>query len=62
MMREYEISRPTRAIELLAGFGGLLAGLLLLDREPILGVLGLLGSMALVLESLVRFRAGNSTE
>ena len=46
---------------LLAGFGGLLAGLLLLDREPLFGVLGMLGAMALLLESLTRFRGANAT-
>jgi hypothetical protein len=35
-------------------FGGLLAGLLLLDQESLFGVLGMLGSRALLLESLAR--------
>lgn len=54
--------RPIQILALLAGFGGLLAGLLLLDREPLFGVLGMLGSMALLLESLARFGGGSSTE
>lgn len=62
MMRELEMSRSQQIAALLAGFGGLLAGLSLLDREPILGVLGMLGSMALILESLVSLRAGSSSE
>src|SRR5438477_8916683 len=49
------MSRPTYIIALQAGFGGLLAGLLLLDGAPIFGVLGMLGSMALLLVSLIRF-------
>jgi hypothetical protein len=54
--------RPIQILALLAGFGGLLAGLFLLDREPLFGVLGMLGSMALLLESLAWFGAGSSTE
>jgi hypothetical protein len=34
---------------LLAGCGGLLAGLFLLQREPLFGVLGILGAMSLIL-------------
>jgi hypothetical protein len=48
-------------LALLAAFGGLLAGLLLLNREPLFGVLGMLGSMALLLESLTRFRGASTT-
>ena len=48
-------------LALLAGFGGLLGSLLLLDREPLFGVLGMLGSMALLLESLTRFRGASTT-
>ena len=54
--------RPVQILALLAGFCGLLGGLLLLDREPLFGVLGMLGSMALLLESLARFCGGGSTE
>lgn len=50
-----------QTLGLLAAFGGLLAGLLLLDREPLFGVLGMLGSMALLLESLTRFRGASTT-
>lgn len=62
--RGYANNRMPVAVQilaLLAGFGGLLAGLLLLDREPLFGVLGMLGSMALLLESLTRFRGGSTT-
>jgi hypothetical protein len=48
-------------LALLAGFGGLLGGLLLLDREPLFGVLAMLASMALLLESLTRFRESSTT-
>ena len=40
---------PTQIVGLLTGFGGLLGGLFLLDREPLFGVLGILGAMALLL-------------
>jgi hypothetical protein len=46
--------RPLQALGLLAGFGGLLAGLFLLDRNPLFGVLGMLGAMALLLGSLAK--------
>jgi len=39
-------------LELLAAFGGLLVGLLLLGTHPLLGVLVVLGSMALLLRSV----------
>lgn len=39
---------------LVAGAGSLLGCLFLLDREPLFGVLGILGAMALVLGSLAR--------
>ena len=48
-------------LALLAGFGGLLGGLLLLDREPLFGVLAMLASMALLLEYLTRFRESSTT-
>ena len=53
--------RTAQVLALLAGFGGLLGGLLLLDREPLFGVLGMLGSMALLLESLTGFRGVRTT-
>lgn len=43
-----------QVLGLLVGSGGLLGGLLLLDREPLFGVLGMLGAMALLLESLAK--------
>lgn len=48
---------------LIAGSGGLLAGLFLLDREPLFGVLAVLGAMALLLRSLAKLLdAGRSNE
>ena len=47
-----EIPRPLQALGLPAGFVGLVRGLLLLNREPLFGVLGTLGAMALLLGSL----------
>jgi hypothetical protein len=46
------VSRALQVLGLLAGFGGLLAGLLLLEREPLLGVLAMLGAMAFLLGTL----------
>jgi len=43
-----KVPRALQILGLLAGGNGLLAGLFLLAREPLLGVLGILGSMALV--------------
>jgi len=45
-------SRTLQLVGLLAGGNGLLAGLFLLDREPLLAVLGILGAMALLLGTL----------
>ncbi len=47
-------SRPAQVVGVMTGFGGLLAGLFLLDREPLFGVLEMLGAMALLLGSLAR--------
>ena len=44
-----KVPRALQILGLLAGGNGLLAGLFLLEREPLLGVLGILGAMALVL-------------
>jgi len=44
--------RLERFLEVLAAFGGLLGGLFLLGTDPILGVLVMLGSMALLLRSV----------
>ena len=44
--------RLVQVLGLMAGSGGLLGGLFLLDREPLLAVLGMLGAMALMLGSL----------
>jgi hypothetical protein len=51
-----------QVLGLMAGSGGLLAGLLLLDREPMFGVLGMLGAMALLLGSLAKLCNGSRTE
>ena len=62
--RGYASNRMPVAVQilaLLAGFGGLLGGLLLLDREPLFGVLAMLASMALLLEFLTRFRESSTT-
>jgi len=55
-------SRPVLVLGLMAGSGGLLAGLFLLDREPLFGVLGMLGAMALVLVSLGKLCDGSRAE
>jgi hypothetical protein len=47
-----KVPRALQIIGLLAGGNGVLAGLFLLEREPLLGVLGILGSMALLLGTL----------
>lgn len=39
----------TQIVGLLTGFAALLGGLFLLDREPLFGVLGILGAMSLLL-------------
>ena len=41
-------------IGLIAGAGSLLAGLFLLDSEPLFGALGMLGAMALLMGSVAR--------
>jgi len=53
---------PLQALGLPAGFVGLVAGLLLLNREPLFGVLGTLGAMALLLGSVARLCESSSTE
>ena len=37
-----------------AGFGGILAGLFQLETEPLFGVLGILGSMTLLLAAVAK--------
>jgi hypothetical protein len=49
-------------VGLLTGLAGLLASFFLLDREPLLGVLGILGTMALLLRSLEKLCGSSSTE
>jgi hypothetical protein len=44
--------RLVQVLGLMAGSIGLLGGLFLLDREPLLAVLEMLGAMALLLRSL----------
>ena len=57
-----KMRRPVQILGLTAGCGGLLASLFLLDGEPLFGVLGMLGAMALLFESLARARETSSTE
>ena len=56
-----KMPRPLLALGLPAGFVGLVTGLLLLSREPLFGVLGTLGAMALLLASLARLCESSST-
>lgn len=60
-MPRMKMSHQARMAGVLTGFGGLLAGLFLLDREPLFGVLAILGAMALLLESLSRSRESSNT-
>ena len=57
-----KIPRPMQALGLPAGFVGLVGGLLLLNREPLFGVLGTLVSMALLLASLARLCEISNTQ
>ena len=57
-----EMTRPLHALGLPAGFVGLVGGLLLLNREPLFGVLGTLGAMALLLAVLTRLCESSSTK
>ena len=45
---------PLPIAGVVTGFGGLLAGLFLLDGEPIFGALGVLGAMALLLAAVAK--------
>ena len=54
--------RPVEVFGLIAGSGGLLVGLFLLDREPLFGVLAMLGAMALLLGSLAKLFDASRTE
>lgn len=56
-------SSPLLMAGVVAGCGGLLAGLFLLDQEPLFGVLGILGAMALLLAAVARLaHAGARTD
>ena len=55
-------SRPVQVFGLITGSGGLLAGLFLLDREPLFAVLAVLGAMALLRRSLTKLCDGSSAE
>jgi hypothetical protein len=57
-----KMGRPAQILGVAVGFGGLVAGLFLLDGKPLCGVLGMLGAMALILQSLARPRRGSGTE
>lgn len=52
-MRSKEL-RLVQVVGVATGSGGLLKALFLLDKKPLFGVLGVLGAMALLLESLER--------
>lgn len=56
-----KMSRQARMVGVLTGFGGWLAGLFLLDGEPLFGVLAMLGAMALLLGSLSRYGESRNT-
>jgi hypothetical protein len=58
-MKEF---RLVLVLGLMAGSGTLLASLFLLDREPLFGVLGMLGAMALTLGSLAKLCDGSRAE
>jgi hypothetical protein len=57
-----KMPRPMQALGIPTGFVGLGGGLLLLNREPLFGVLGTLGAMALLLASLTRLCESSSTK
>ena len=57
-----KLFRSTRLLGLLGGFSGLVAALSLLDKDPLVGVLGTLGAMALLLGALATLCEGSSTE
>ena len=57
-----KMPRPLQALGLPAGFVSLGGGLLLLNREPLFGVLGTLGAMTLLLASLTRLCESSSTK
>jgi CHASE2 domain-containing sensor protein len=48
------VSYALRLLGVVAGWAGLLTSLLLLNREPLFGVLGVLGAMALLLGSMAK--------
>jgi hypothetical protein len=54
--------RLVQVLGLMAGSIGLLGGLFLLDREPLLAVLEMLGAMALLLRSLGKLCNDNRAE
>ena len=60
-MPRMKMSRQARMAGVVTGFGGLLAGLFLLDGEPLFGVLAMLGAMALLLGSLSGCRESSNT-
>jgi hypothetical protein len=56
------VPRSLQALGLPAGFVGLVTGLVLLNREPLFGVLETLGAMALLLAALKRLCESSSTK
>jgi hypothetical protein len=57
-----QFPRGVAILGLLIGFAGLVRGLLLLDRDPLLAVLGLLAAMAVLLGSLARICSNDGDE
>lgn len=57
-----KVPRTMQALGLPAGFVGLVTGLVLLDREPLFGVLETLGAMALLLAVLKRLCESSSAK
>lgn len=56
-----KMPRPLQALGIPTGFSGLLVGLFLLDREPLMGVLAMLGAMTLLLGSLAKLSESRRT-
>lgn len=56
------VPRSLQALGLPAGFAGLVRGMVLLDREPLFGVLEMLGAMTLLLAVLQRLCESSSTK
>lgn len=57
-----KMPRSLQTLGLPTGFVGLVRGVVLLDREPLFGVLVALGAMVLLLASLTRLCESSSTK